>query len=79
MLAFKDGELLANSQVLQQQASAGAEDARKVSEPEPVQVDQAGKVIPDGTLVPAPMLLISKPVEIVANGIIGRCRFRHHH
>jgi len=67
MLAFKHGELLAKSQVLQQQASASAEDARECPEPEPEQVDHDGKVIADGILVPAPMLLISKLDGIVAN------------
>jgi|GEM_PF-1111123 hypothetical protein len=64
--------LLAKSRVLHQQASAGAEDARKCSELESVQVDQAGKVMADGILVSAPILLISNPVEIVANDIIRR-------
>jgi len=69
--------LLAKSQVLHQQASAGAEDARKCSELESVRVDQAGKVMADGILVSASILLISKPVGIVANDIIRRRRFRH--
>jgi hypothetical protein len=77
MLTFKHDELLAKSQVLHQQAFAGAEDAMKYSEPELLQVDQAGKVMADGILVPAPMLLISKLVGIVANDIICRRRFRH--
>jgi hypothetical protein len=47
MLAFKHGELLAKSQVLQQQAFAGAEDASKCPEPESVQVDHGGKVMAD--------------------------------
>src|SRR5271157_1234037 len=67
MLAFKHGELLAKSQVLQQQASASAENARECPEPKPEQVDHDGKVITDGILVPAPMLLISKLDGIVAN------------
>jgi hypothetical protein len=58
---------VAKSQVLQQQASAGAEDAKECSEPEPEQVDHDGKVIADRILVLAPMLLISKPDGIVAS------------
>jgi hypothetical protein len=67
MLAFKHGELLAKSQVLLQPASASAEGARECPEPEPEQVNHDGKVIAGRTLVPTPMLLISKPDGIVAN------------
>jgi hypothetical protein len=67
MPAFKHGELLTKRQVLRQQASAGAEDARECPEPEPEQVNHDGKVIADGILIPAPMLLISKPDGIVAS------------
>jgi hypothetical protein len=66
MLAFKHGELLARSQVLQQQASASAENAGEYPEPEPEQVNHDGKVIAGRTLVSVPMLLISKPGGIVA-------------
>jgi acyl-CoA thioesterase len=71
MLAFKHGKLLAKSQVLQQQASASAEDARECPEPEPEQVDHDSKVIADGILVRAPRLLISKPDGIVASDKYG--------
>ena len=84
MLAFKHGELLAKSQVLRQQASASTEDARECAEPEPEQVDRDGKVMADGILVCAPMLLISKPDGIVVNDnarcdrlLAERSRTRH--
>jgi hypothetical protein len=67
MPTLKHSELLAKSHVLQQQASASAEDAGEYLEPEPEQVNHDGKVIAARTLVPAPMLLISKPDGIVAN------------
>jgi hypothetical protein len=66
MLAFKHGELLAKSQVLQQQASACAENAGEYPEPEPKQVNHDGKVITGRTLFSVPLLLISKPDGIVA-------------
>ena len=83
MLAFKHGELLAKTQVLQQQASASAEDAGEYPEPEPEQINHDDKVIAGRTLVPAPMLLISKPDGIVANNnlaqMVGTTRSRVSH
>ena len=58
MLAFKHGELLAKSQVLQQQASASPKDTGECPESEPEQVNHDGKGIAEGILVRASMLLI---------------------
>jgi hypothetical protein len=70
--AGADCELLAKSQVLQQQASASAEDVRECPEPESEQVNHDGKVTTDGILVPASMFLISRPDGIVANAVFAQ-------
>lgn len=64
----------AKSQVLQQHASASAEDARECSEPEPEQVDPDSKVIAHEILVRGPRLVISNPEGIVASDSMGPCR-----
>jgi hypothetical protein len=58
MLEFKHGELLANGQVLQQQDPASPKDTGECPESEPEQINHDGKVIAQGILVPASMLLI---------------------
>jgi hypothetical protein len=44
MLAFQDGKLLAQGEVLQHEAPASAKNAKYSSEPEPIQVEHGGKV-----------------------------------
>jgi hypothetical protein len=66
MPAFQHGQLLAESKILQHQASAGVNDAKEGSKPEPKELEHGAKVIADRTLGCARMLLISKPDRIVA-------------
>jgi hypothetical protein len=44
MLAFQDGKLLAQGEVLQHEAPASAKNAKYSSEPEPIEVEHGGKV-----------------------------------
>ena len=64
--------LLAESKILQHQASAGVNDAKEGSKPEPKELEHGAKVIADRTLGCARMLLISKPDRIVARDSLDR-------
>ena len=67
MLAFQDGKLLAQGEVLKDEAMAGAKNANYSSAPESKKVEHGGNLIADQTFICLPMLLISK-----ADGIVTR-------
>ena len=66
MPAFQHGQLLAESKILQHQASVGVKDAKEGSKPEPKELEHGARVIADRIFTRIPMLLISKPDRIVA-------------
>jgi tartrate-resistant acid phosphatase type 5 len=66
MPAFQHGYLLAESKILQHQASAGVKDAKEGSKPEPKELEHGARVIADRIFSRIPMLFISKPDRIVA-------------
>jgi len=61
MFAFQNRELLAQSEILQQQTSVGTKDAKDYSKQEPDEIEHGGQVIADGILAYLRKLLISKP------------------
>ena len=67
MLAFQDGKLLAQGEVLKDEATAVAKNANYSSAPESKKVEHGGNLIVDRTSICLPMLLISK-----AGGIVTR-------
>jgi hypothetical protein len=65
MLALQYHELLAEGEVLQQQAAASTTSAENGSEPKPKEVKHGSKVVADALSRLAAKLLISKPYRIV--------------
>jgi hypothetical protein len=74
MPAFQDGQLLAESKIVQHQASAGVKDAKEGSKPEPKDLEHGVRVIADRIFTRIPMLFISKPDRIVARHSVSRRR-----
>jgi hypothetical protein len=64
MLAFQDGELMAEGKILQHQAAMSTKGPKDGSKPQANQVDHSGKVTQVDRLLVL-MLLISKPDGLV--------------
>jgi hypothetical protein len=65
LLALKDGELLAKSEIFEHQTAARPKQAKHGSEPEPKQVKHGNQVIADRLYRLPAKLLISQPDRIV--------------
>jgi hypothetical protein len=77
MPAFQDGQLLAESKIVQHQASAGVKDAKEGSKPEPKDLEHGVRVIADRIFTRIPMLFISKPDRIVAAQCLQKANILH--